>query len=78
MVFFAADAISRRPGEVGGTLGVSDENRNAQTLDLSQQLSGTKSIQVRLEAAPIESPQNLETALLLSPQFENVAEKTDS
>ena len=78
VISFAAAPIPRRPGNVGGALAGSDKNRDAQALNLAQQLPCAKGIQVGLEAPAIQTPQNLEAALLLSAQLENVAEKSDS
>jgi hypothetical protein len=78
MIFFTGAPIAFRPGRVGGALGVSEQNRDTQTLDLAQQLAGAKGIEVRLEASAIQTSENFEAALLLPAQFENVAEKSDS
>jgi len=78
MIFFAPELIPRRPGVVQRALGISEQNRDAQTLDLAQQFARAKGIEVGLESAAIQTPQNLEAALLLSSQLENVTKKSDS
>jgi len=78
VVSFAAKPVAFGPGLIRGRFAITFKNWNAQPLNFSQELAGAKGIEVGLEAFAIKSPQNLETALLLSPKFENVAEKCNS
>jgi hypothetical protein len=78
MIFFATDLVACSPGRIGGALFVPEENRDSKPLDLTQQLSGTKSIEIRFESTSIQAAENLEAPLFLAAKFEDVAEKSDS
>ena len=78
MVPLEAQIIARGPGLIGRALGRSDQDRDPQTLHLAHQLAGAKCIEIGLEAPSIQTPHHLEATLFLSPQFEDVAEKSDA
>jgi hypothetical protein len=78
VIFFAPAPVAFVPGGIGRALGMSEQDRNPQTLNLAQQFAGAKSIEVGFETSAIQTPQNFDATLLLPAQIENVAEKSDA
>jgi hypothetical protein len=57
---------------------MAEHDWNPQTLNFAQEFAGAKGIKVGFKMPAIQTPEDLEAALLLPAQFENVAEKSDS